>query len=160
MTVDTQTSFLIAAMAANGMMAGASLDQSIKQLPARRRMGVVAYAEYGMAADLANGVVWYSVLAGLALLTSVGAAVAGLINDPSGPMTAALVALLAVNAAWVAITTQAAPTYHSVRRAAGDESQLERIFSRFVRIQTARATVQATTLLVTAWALVATLADK
>jgi len=33
---------LLAAAGANGLLAGASLDQSIKQLPARHRIGVLA----------------------------------------------------------------------------------------------------------------------
>jgi hypothetical protein len=33
---------LLAAAGANGLLAGASLDQSIKQLPARHRIGVLS----------------------------------------------------------------------------------------------------------------------
>ena len=38
---------------ANGILAGASLDQSIKQLPSREKIGAVRYSEYSRAADLA-----------------------------------------------------------------------------------------------------------
>jgi hypothetical protein len=41
---DPLLTLLIAATALNGLLAGASLDQSIKQLPARRRIGVLSYS--------------------------------------------------------------------------------------------------------------------
>jgi len=50
----------------DGLLAGASLDQSIKQLPARQRTGVRAFFAYSQAADLGNGIIsgtqrWVSV---------------------------------------------------------------------------------------------------
>ncbi|MGH7883315.1 MAG: hypothetical protein ACREN8_10500, partial [Candidatus Dormibacteraceae bacterium] len=67
---------LIIAVLVNAILVGASLDQSIKQLPARHRIGVVAYSEYSKAADLANGVLWYGVLGiGGALITLAAAVV-------------------------------------------------------------------------------------
>ena len=36
---------LLVAVIGNGLLVGASLDQSIKQLPTRRRLGVVAFSE-------------------------------------------------------------------------------------------------------------------
>jgi len=44
------------ATAVDGVLAGASLDQSIKQLPARHRIGVLAFSAYSRASDQANGV--------------------------------------------------------------------------------------------------------
>lgn len=41
---------LVAAVLGNGLLVGASLDQTIKQLPTRRRIGVVAFSEYSKAA--------------------------------------------------------------------------------------------------------------
>jgi hypothetical protein len=58
------TGALLAAVVANGLLVGASLDQSVKQLPARHRTGPVAFAAYSQAATLA-AVVW-------ALATSIG----------------------------------------------------------------------------------------
>jgi hypothetical protein len=51
----------LSALAFNGMLAGMSLDQGIKQLPARKRIGPAAYAQYDKAADLGPGVTLYSV---------------------------------------------------------------------------------------------------
>jgi hypothetical protein len=78
---------------------GASLNRSIKQLPARHRIGVLAFARYSQAADLANGIAWYAILGvGTALLTLLAAA-AGLADHPS---TAAAVALWVTIAATLA----------------------------------------------------------
>jgi hypothetical protein len=61
---------LAAATVVDGVLAGASLDQSIKQLPARHRLGMRAFSAYSQAPDQANGLVWYAVLGiGSALLT-------------------------------------------------------------------------------------------
>ena len=49
----------IATTAVIGPGAGMSLDQSIKQFPARRRIGVVAYSAYSRAGDQGNGLFLY-----------------------------------------------------------------------------------------------------
>jgi hypothetical protein len=53
------TGLLIAAVVVAAMGAAASLDQLIKQVPARYRIGVVAYSAYSRAADFHTGI-WYS----------------------------------------------------------------------------------------------------
>jgi hypothetical protein len=50
------TGVAMAALVADGTLAGLSLDKVIVQLPARRRIGVTAYAAYARAADLGNGI--------------------------------------------------------------------------------------------------------
>ncbi|HUZ51007.1 MAG TPA: hypothetical protein VMU94_00545 [Streptosporangiaceae bacterium] len=55
------TSVAMAALVADGIQAGLSLDKVIVQLPARRRIGVTAYAAYARAADLGNGIAFYAV---------------------------------------------------------------------------------------------------
>lgn len=62
----------------DGLLAGASLDQSIEQLPARHRIGIAAYSAYSRAAHLGNGRFWLIPLGlGGAALT-IGAAIWGL----------------------------------------------------------------------------------
>ena len=51
---------LVAAVIGNGLLVGASLDQVIKQLPARHRIGVVAFSDYSRAGDLGHGIAWYA----------------------------------------------------------------------------------------------------
>ena len=70
MTATLTIALLVAATATGGILAGASLDQSIKQLPARRRMGALAFAAYSQASDLGPGIIWYaSIGIGAAALT-------------------------------------------------------------------------------------------
>jgi hypothetical protein len=65
----------VAALLVSGVLAGLSLDKVIVQLPARHRMGAVAYAGYARAADLGNGVVFYA-------LVGIAAAVRGCMAWP------------------------------------------------------------------------------
>src|SRR5262245_31115732 len=142
MVFDMTMILMLAATAATGILAGASLDQSIKQLPARHRMGVVAFSAYSRAADLSNGVVWYAVIGiGAAALTISAAVVARWQGQAAGQVVALdLAAALAVLHSLV--TTQAAPTNFSQRRAVGDEAALTQIFNRFERWQVLRAVLQ------------------
>jgi hypothetical protein len=158
--VDAALGLMVAAVVATGLLVGASMDQSIKQLPARRRIGAVAYSEYSKAADLGNGIAWYATLGvGGGLLTLV-AAVVGLTDSPSGGRTVALWAVIVLTVAHSAVTARAAPLNMSQRQAAGDEQALTRIFDRFERLQTIRATLQALTLAAAVWALVATITQS
>jgi hypothetical protein len=63
-------------------MVGATLDQSVKQLPARHRIRVVAYAAYARAADLAGGLRLHPALAGVVLLSTGAAVATGLLDHP------------------------------------------------------------------------------
>jgi hypothetical protein len=147
---------LVLAAVVDGLLAGASLDQSIKQLPARHRIGVRAFSAYSRAADLANGVWWYALLGlGGALLTlaAAGAAIAlGLPIDQSAPLEIA--AGLAI--AHTFTTLRAAPITFSQRTVGDEEAALAAIFDRFERWQTVRAVLQLTTFLAVLWALAMT----
>lgn len=67
------TGVAVAALAADGLLAGLSLDKVIVQLPARRRIGVVAYAGYARSADLGNGVAFYALIGVSAAVLTVAA---------------------------------------------------------------------------------------
>src|SRR6266571_8222229 len=43
----------------DAFLSGAGLDYTIKQLPARRIIGMMTYRKYFLASDLANGRFWY-----------------------------------------------------------------------------------------------------
>lgn len=143
----------IGAAALDGILAGASLDQSIKQLPARHRMGVVAFSAYSRAADLGNGILWYALLGVGAAVITIAAAVAALVSG--SPSTQALpLVVAAVLAVLHSVTTaQAAPTNFSQRKVQNDEATLARIFDRFARWQTLRALLQTLTFAAMLWAL-------
>jgi len=157
MQVGAPLALLVASLAANGLLTGATLDQAIKQLPARKRIGVLAYSDYSRAADLGNGLIWYPIIGvGTAALSVVAAAV-GLGSHASGPRMVALIALIAGSVAHMGSTALAAPTNISQRRAVGDEAALEQIFDRFARLNAVRAGLMVTTLGIAAWALAATI---
>lgn len=101
-----------AATAVDGLLAGASLDQSIKQLPARRRIGMRAFSAYSRASDQASGLYWYALLGIGGTGLTVSAALWGLtIGLPSPVLVAALVAgVLAESACWPTPTTASRPT--------------------------------------------------
>ena len=146
---------LLVALIANGVLVGASLDQSIKQLPARRRIGVVAFSEYSKAGDLGPSVAWLAALGIGAAALAVLAAIVGLLTGPDPRVTAALALTLFLTLAHSFTTTRAAPANFSQRAAAGDPARLEAIFDRFERWQTVRAALQLLTLLAIGWALAA-----
>jgi hypothetical protein len=149
---------LVAAVIANGLLVGASLDQTVKQLPARRRIGVVAFSDYSRAGDLWHGVAWYAALGiGAAVLTVV-AVVVGLAERPGTQSVAALWLALLLTAAHSLTSARAAPLNFSQRAAVGDAARLAAIFDRFERWSRARSALQVLTLLSVAWALVAGIA--
>ena len=112
---------IVTATAADGQLAGASLDQSIKQLPTRHKIGLVAYSEYSRASDLGPGILSYGHLGVGAALLTIAAAVAAFLECvlPASATPLYMAAGLAVLHSLV--TTQAAPTNFSQRRVAKDE---------------------------------------
>lgn len=146
---------LIASVAVNGLLTGATLDQAIKQLPARKAIGAVAYSDYSRAADLGNGLIWYPVLGiGAAVLSVVTGAI-GLAQHAAGAEEIALISLIVGSVAHMGSTALAAPTNISQRRAVGDEAALTAIFNRFAVLNAVRAGLLVATLGVAVWALAA-----
>ena len=140
------------ATALNGILVGASLDQSIKQLPARHRMGVSAFSLYSRSADLSrNGIVWYALLGISAALVTLAAAVATFVSGSAYPLPILCAAILSVLHSIA--TSQAAPTNFRQRKVLKDEAALAAVFDTFERWQTVRVILQACTFAVTLWAL-------
>lgn len=156
MRIDLALGLSIAATAVNGAVVGATLDQSIKQLPARHRIGSVAYTAYAKAADFTGGLRWYPALAAASVVTTLGAAGTGLAGAPTRTR-AAFMAAAAGTVGHLLITACAAPTFLSIRDAGDDEQQLAAILDRFARLQALRAGVQVTTAAATVWALATTI---
>jgi hypothetical protein len=146
---------LIAAVAFNGVLSGASLDQSIKQLPARRRIGVIAFSAYSRAADLGNGIIWYAIIGVCAALLTIAAAVSAYLQAMPGSVAVPLYLAALTSLLHSFTTTQAAPTLFRVRQVTDDAAQLTVIFDRFERWQTVRALLQVVTFGLTLWALAA-----
>ena len=146
------TSVTMAALVADGLLAGLSLDKVIVQLPARRQIGVTAYAAYARASDLGNGIAFYAVVGvGAAMLTLAAFAVAlGAPGDVTGLLAAA-----AVFSLHSAATGRAAPAMFQIGRTGDDEAALTPLLTRFARWSAARAAVQTATLIVVATAIAA-----
>lgn len=158
MRITTTVGLLTAATAVNAVMVGATLDQSIKQLPARHRIGPLAYAAYADAADFTGGLRWYPAIGAATLLVTPGAAIAGLLDHPTGQQAGALIAAVVGTVGHSLVTARAAPTFLSLRHT-DDEDAVAAILNRFARLQTLRAALQVGTAAATIWALLATITD-
>lgn len=121
----------IIATAANGILTGASLDQSIKQLPARHKIGVIAFSQYSQAADLSNGILWYAILGiGAACVTIADAVVAFAAKIPlSHGLPISIAAFFSLLHSLV--TMQAAPINFNQRNVATDEKALAKVLNQF-----------------------------
>jgi Domain of unknown function (DUF1772) len=153
MRFNRTSALVLAATAADGLLAGASLDQSIKQLPARRRIGAVDYSAYSRAADLGNGIAFYGIFGVGAAALTVAAAVSAHRHEPRSHRTPPLYAAAGLAVLHSLATTRAAPTNFSQRKVArDDEATLAQIFDRFERWQTVRAALQVLNLGAMLWA--------
>ncbi|MDQ6662101.1 MAG: hypothetical protein M3Z24_14195 [Chloroflexota bacterium] len=140
------------ATALDGALVGASLDQSIKQLPARHRMGASAFSVYQRAADLGTGIVWYPFIGISSALVTIAAAVATFVAGNSQTLPILIAAILAVLHSIA--TSQAAPTALSQRNVAIDDAAaLTAIFNKFEQWQTVRVVLQVLTFLAVLWAI-------
>ena len=138
-----------------GLLAGASLDQSIKQLPTRYTIGLTAYSRYSRASDLGNGIPFYAILGVAAALLNIAAAIAAYVQGiPSQQSNLIYVgALLAVLHSLA--TTQAAPLNFSQRKISlNDEHALAQVFNKFARWQNIRCVLQVLNFGVNLWAFV------
>ena len=146
---------IVTATAADGHLAGASLDQAIKQLPARHKIGSVAYSAYSRASDLGPGILWYGILGVGAAVLTIAAAVAAIFEGVPSVSATPLYVAAGLAVLHSLATAQAAPTNFSQRRVARDEAALARVFDRFERWQTLRAVLQVLNFGAMLWALVA-----
>ncbi len=153
--METTQILAIAATAFIGPGAGMSLDQSIKQLPARHQIGVAAYSAYSRAGDQRNGILLYAPMGiGSAVLVIAAAAsghVAGVPVSAQVPLdisgTLGILHSLA--------TAIAAPINLSQRRyALTDGANVTRVLDRFERWNSVRTTLQVLNFAAALWAVV------
>jgi hypothetical protein len=147
--------FLIAfAVVINGLLAGLNVDTALVKLPARKRIGALAYATFARGNDLGNGLVVYPLLGiGAVLFTVLATAIAYLEHSSMGPLLLlSLASLLSLFHTFA--TTRAAPIMLSIKDAPDDEALLRAKLDRFARWHAVRATFQVLTFFVLLWALV------
>ena len=142
MAIDLTFILILASEVVTGLLAGASLDKSLVQLPARHRLGIVEFAAFSRANDLGNGLVVYPVLGISAALLTISAALAAFLQGD--PLTHAwplyISALLAVLHS--VATTRAAPNMLSLRQPTSDKATLTEALNRFAKWHNVRAVLQ------------------
>jgi len=148
------------AVMVNGLLAGASLDQSIEQLPARHRIGMRAYRAYSQASHMANGRFWLILLgiggAALTFAAAISAVTLNLGTRRSLPIflgggLAVAHTLSTLKAG--SINWSLSPWQSAERKVPDDEVALADVLQRFERWQALRASLQFLTFAVTVWAL-------
>ena len=144
---------LAIATAVNGLLAGLNVDTALVKLPARRRIGVEAYATFARGNDLGNGLVVYPLLGvGAALLTVLATVVTYIERSPMEVLLLlSLASLLSILHTFA--TTRAAPVMLSIKDIPDDEALLTAKLDRFTRWHTVRATFQVLAFFVLVWAL-------
>lgn len=146
----------IATTAVIGPGAGMSLDQSIKQLPARRRIGAVAYSAYSRAGDQGNGLVLYPPMGIGSLLLAVAAAASGHFGHLPGTLQTPLDISAVLAILHSLVTARAAPINLSQRKyRPSDGANLARVLDRFAFWHNLRAVFQVLNFAVSLWATVA-----
>lgn len=151
--MDITFTLAIATTALIGPGAGMSLDQALKQLPARRKIGVIAYSAYSRAGDQGNGLFLYPPIGIGCLALAVAAAASGHLHHLVGAlqMPLDLSALLAIVHSLV--TARAAPINLSQRKyAPNDEAGLGRVLDSFARWNGLRALLQVAHFGISLWA--------
>ena len=144
---------LALATAVNGLLAGLNVDTALVKLPARRRIGVVAYATFARGNDLGNGLIVYPLLGiGAVLLTVLTTALVFVEHFPKEVLLLlSLASLLSILHTFA--TTRAAPVMLSIKDTPDDEVLLKAKLDRFSHWHTVRATFQVVAFFVLVWAL-------
>lgn len=146
----------IATTAVIGPGAGMSLDQAIKQLPARRRIGAVAYSAYSRAGDQGNGLFLYPPMGIATLLLAVVAAVIGRLCHLPSTLQVPLDISGVLAVLHSLVTARAAPINFSQRKyELSDEANLARVLDRFAFWHNLRAGLQFLNFAASLWATVA-----
>ena len=158
MTSITTYGLITAATIFNGVLAGGNIDRALVQMPAWRKVGARAWAEYSRHADLENGFYLYPTEAIGGALFTIAAAVSFQF-DITAPAPAALPVYLSVALVLGGLlaTVKAAPLMMSLRRIGDDTSALQKAFDGFRRWGNVRGALQILAFLANVWALVAVL---
>ena len=145
---------ILVATALNGMLAGASLEGSLVKLPARRRIGNIAYATFARGNDLGNGRVVYPLWAiSATVLIFLATVMSWVTIQPLGLFLPLLLAS-GTSVCHFLATSQAAPTMLSLKNTPNDEAILAAKLDRFERWHAVRATFQVLTFFLMLWTLV------
>jgi len=132
----------------NGTLAGLSIDTALVKLPARKRIGAVAYATFARGNDLGNGRLVYPVWAIISAVLVFAAAILAFLRHETTPLLRELAISSALTIAHFLATSRAAPVMMSIKDAPDDERVLSARLSAFARWHAVRASFQLLTLFV------------
>src|SRR5262249_39920064 len=149
----TAVDLLVAATGLSGLLAGASVDRYLVQVPAWRRLDVMTWAEHSRHADLGNGRFWYPVLAfgptGLSVVVAM-AVMRGVLMADGLVLPVSLAALLSLLG--LGVTLLAAPNLLRLKEPK-DRATTESSFRAFHRWGLVRASFQILAFPTNLWAL-------
>jgi len=126
----------------NGLLAGITIDTSLVKLPARRRIGNIAYAVFARGNDLGNGIIVYSSLAISAALFVFTATLIGFLQKIKGNVLLLLVIASITTIIHFIGTAKAAPVMLSIKNTLNDEALLKKKFDQFEKWNGFRAFFQ------------------
>jgi hypothetical protein len=145
---------LVVATAINGLLAGLNLDTALVKLPARRRIGVVAYATFARGNDLGNGLFVYPFLGIGAALLTVLATLFAFVSHARMEVVLPLSFATLLSLLHIVATTRAAPIMLSLKNTPDDEALLAVKLDCFARWHALRTTLQVLAFFILLWALV------
>lgn len=158
MRIETAFWLLIPTVVTSAMITSASLEQAIKQLPARHKIGLKAYAEYCLASDLQTGLSWYLPLGSAWAFFTLAAAVVGWLNHQGQQSAIALICMVMGLVFHCVVSGFAGNTLFQLRQGIRGVTEMEALFNRFERLHRTRTVVDILTLGATVWALAADIA--
>lgn len=148
------------AVLVHGLIAGISFDVATVKLPTRKRIGVIAYAQFARGNDMGNGIIVYPAVAILALLLVAAATITAYFTHALEAVLLPLFAACGGTIAHFLCTAKAAPNMLSLRNAADDEVFLARKLDAFATWHAYRTLFPFLTFVALVWALTATTAPK
>jgi len=146
----TTLGLLVLATSLNGVLAGGSVEKSLVELPARKRMDILAFVQFSRAADLGRGIFYFPVIGITAPVATIAAATK-VVFDVGLPAFAVGLSFAAAifSAGHLFATSRAAPRMLSLRNENVSQEEAEATYRIFERWQAARAILQLAAFLAT-----------
>ena len=151
--MDLLTAITALAVITNGLLAGISFDISLVKLPARRRIGNIAYAVFARGNDLGNGIIVYPVLAISAGIFVFAATIIAALEKVNGNLLLTFIVASITTIIHFIGTAKAAPVMLSIKNSPDDEEILKNKFDQFERWHGFRACFQLITFIIVLCAL-------
>ena len=140
-----------------GLLAGVTVNRALVQLPAWRRIGVVAWADFTRAENTGIGTIVYPALGLAALLLTIGTAVAFRFDrDKRGARSLPIYASAVLAITWALVTRVVlVPTMFALKTAGDNAVELQQIFLRVARGSAVNDVLHVVTFTLSLWALAA-----